>query len=147
MRGQHVTLTIESRLDDVLLLGTIVNTVCATVPLNPEERSLTEVAVVEAVNNCIEHAYRDAPGNSVQVEVGVFSDHILFDIFDAGKSANPDFIHADHRAALDMSPDRPEGLKDGGRGLAIIQQVMQTVEYTPGSDRNRLRLIKRFPQA
>jgi serine/threonine-protein kinase RsbW len=141
MPEQRVSLTIEGRLDAVPLLGRLVNALGAVAKLSSAERSQVEVCVLEAVNNCIKHAYRQAPGKTVEVEASVLSDRLVFDIFDSGKSADPVWMHADHSAALELSPD-PNQLPESGRGLAIMQEYMDGVEYTPGGTRNRLRLTK-----
>jgi anti-sigma regulatory factor (Ser/Thr protein kinase) len=52
-------------------------------------------------------------------------------------------MHADHRHALEVHQDRVQDISESGRGLAVIQEVMDSFEYTPGTERNRFRMIKR----
>ena len=51
-------------------------------------------------------------------------------------------IEIDRRNVLDEIPDI-NGPKESGRGIAIMQSVMDSLEYTAG-DRNRLRLTRRL---
>lgn len=51
-------------------------------------------------------------------------------------------MEADRRYLLDVTQSSG-GLRESGRGIAIMQSVMHSVEYTAG-ERNRLRLTKRL---
>ena len=52
-------------------------------------------------------------------------------------------MNADHRGALEVQLDCVKDISESGRGLAIIQEVMDSSEYTPGTERNRFRMMKR----
>lgn len=146
MREQRLTLTIESRLEDVPLLGTLVNALCCFVKLSATARNQVEVCVVEAVNNSIQHAYHGEAGHLVEVAVSLPPESLVFDIFDSGTSADPSAMHADHCGALKLSLDQPQAIAESGRGLAIMQAFMDSMEYTAGvagKHRNQFRLTKR----
>jgi serine/threonine-protein kinase RsbW len=140
----QITLTIASRLDAVPLLGQLVAYLCLRAGLNALDTNGIEVCLVEAVNNSIKHAYGGDGGHTVAVDVRLQADELTLDIWDRGKAADPEWIHRDHSEAFDLDPDRPEDFSESGRGLAIIQQVMDSFEYTPGIERNRFRLTKRL---
>lgn len=140
----EISLTIASRLDAVPLLGQLVGFICSSAGLTPVEENEVQVCVVEAVNNSIKHAYKEDPRHKVEVDINWLRTELIFDVWDSGVSADPKWMHSDHFAALDMDPDRLQDIAESGRGLAIIQQVMDSSEYTPGPDRNRFRLIKRL---
>lgn len=144
MRLRRVTLTIESRLEEVPLLGTLVNAICGTAELTAEECNQVELCVVEAVNNCIKHAYLLAPGHSVEVQARLSSDFVVFDIVDSGRPADPRLMTFDHRHKLKMSATNSSQLPESGRGLAIMQQLMDSCEYSSRATKNRLRLTKRL---
>ena len=141
---RQITLKIESQLDAVPLLGQVVCFVCSTAGLPAVEGNEVEVCVVEAVNNSIKHAYGGEPAHTVEVEITILEDQLVFDVWDSGKSADSDWIHSDHRDALNINIEHLEEVSESGRGLAIIQQVMNSFEYTPGTERNRFRLTKRL---
>jgi serine/threonine-protein kinase RsbW len=141
---QHITFRISSRLDDVPLLGRMVNALCTDVGLTATDRNQVEVSVVEAVNNSIKHAYGGDPTHAVELDVSISCEELVFDIWDSGRSADPEWIHKDHSQAFDIDVDHLETAPESGRGLAIIQTVMDTLEYTPGDERNRCRLTKRL---
>jgi serine/threonine-protein kinase RsbW len=137
-------LTIASRFDAVPLLGQLVRSICVYAGLTPEEANEVELCAVEAVNNSIKHAYCEDPDHSVEVVVAVESMRLILDICDSGTPADFQRFHRNHLEGLDLDPDHPENIPEGGRGLAIIQQVMDSFEYTPGTEKNRFRMTKQF---
>jgi serine/threonine-protein kinase RsbW len=140
----QITLTIASRLDEVPLLGQVVCSICLYAGLTPNQASEVEACAVEAVNNSIKHAYFEDPDHIVEVVVALESAELILDVWDSGTSADDAKIHRDHLQALDLDPAHLEDVAEGGRGLAIIQQVMDSFHYTPGIARNCFRMTKRF---
>jgi serine/threonine-protein kinase RsbW len=134
---------IESRLDAVPLLGQVAYLLCTAAGFAPLEGSQLEVCVVEAVNNSILHAYRGDPAHRVELEVNLQSGELIFDVWDSGTPGDPAKMNADHRGDLELCLDTDKALPESGRGLAIIQEIMDSSEYTPGTERNRFRMIKR----
>jgi serine/threonine-protein kinase RsbW len=142
---KRLAFEIESRLEAVPLLGQVACLLCTTAGFTPIEGSQVEVCVVEAVNNSIQHAYRGDPGQSVELEVTLLPGQLVFDVWDTGTPADAARMNADHRGALEIQSDCVNDISEGGRGLPIIQEVMDSFEYTPGTERNRFRMIKRHP--
>jgi serine/threonine-protein kinase RsbW len=134
---------IESRLEAVPLLGQVALLLSTAAGFPPLEGSQLEVCVVEAVNNSILHAYRGDPSRRVELEVNLSSDRLIFDVWDSGTPGDPEKINADHRGDLEVPLDAVDGMAESGRGLGIIQEIMDSSEYTPGKERNRFRMIKR----
>jgi serine/threonine-protein kinase RsbW len=111
--------------------------------LSALEQDEVELCITEAANNAIKHAYREKSAYLVELGVTILPDYIVFDLFDSGTSAEPSLIEVDRRNLLldvDLEIDGP---RESGRGIAIMQSVMDSLEYTPG-ERNRLRLTKRL---
>jgi serine/threonine-protein kinase RsbW len=140
---KRLTFEVESRLDAVPLLGQVAYLLCTAAGLAPVEGSQVEVCVIEAVNNSILHAYRGNSAHRVELEVNLLPGQLIFDVWDSGTSADAAMMNADHRGALEVHSDYVKDISESGRGLAIIQVVMDSFEYTPGTERNRLRMIKR----
>jgi len=140
---KRLTFEIESRLDAVPLLGQVAYLLCTAAGLAPFEGSQVETCVVEALNNSILHAYQGDPAHRVELEVNLLPGELIFDVWDSCTSADAAKMNADHRGALEVHSDYVNDISESGRGLAIIQEVMDSFEYTPGTERNRLRMIKR----
>jgi anti-sigma regulatory factor (Ser/Thr protein kinase) len=139
----RLTLEIESRLDAVSLPGEVVYLLCIAAGFVPVEGSQVEVCVAEAINNAIEHAYQGDPAGRIELEVSLLPHELVVDVWDSGIPANAAHMHADHSQALETHLDRLQDISEGGRGLAVIQEVMDSFEYTAGAEGNRFRMIKR----
>lgn len=139
--ANRIQLMIPSRLDAVPLLGSMVKAICESVGLGDTDRQLVGLCLVEAANNAIIHAYCEKEGGTVGVEVTLYPEKLIFDVVDFGRAGDPEKMNSDHRAALsESSPQFSQA--ESGRGLAIMQEVMDSVEYTVRSNNNRLRLVK-----
>ena len=86
--------------------------------------------VVEAVNNCVEHAYRDTPG---EIGIRLFrnSRWLVVQIQDRGQPAER------HQAAAE-----PDPMQINGRGWFIMQQWMDIAQYRRRNTRNVVTLAK-----
>ncbi len=132
-----ITFTIDSHLDHVPLIGLAINRICTETSLGKVEAYQTEVSVVEAVTNCIQHAYDGQPGHSVGVTMSVEPTRILFEIRDTGQPMPPNAPHLPGHGA-----DAFGGLVQSGRGLFIMHAFMDEVTYTRTHGVNVLRLVK-----
>jgi serine/threonine-protein kinase RsbW len=140
---KRLAFEIESRLEAVPLLGQVACLLCTAAGFTPVEGSEVEVCVVEAVNNSIQHAYQGNPDRRVNLEITLLPGQIIFDVWDSGTPGDANRMNADHRGALEVNLDCVKDISESGRGLAIIQEVMDSFEYTPGTERNRFRMMKR----
>ena len=136
MRAGAITLTIDSCLDHVFLVGVAVHGIAREAGLDERRASQVELAVVEGVNNAIEHAYRGVPGQRVEVVVGVAERRLTIEIADCGVAMAwaTECAAAEARAGADP-------LADGGRGLMIIRELMDEVDYRSDGRRNVLSLM------
>lgn len=137
MRAGAVTLVIDSCLDHVFLVGVAVRGIARDAGLDELRASQVELAVVEGVNNAIEHAYRGVRGQRVEVVVGVTGGRLTIEIADSGLAMQWDTECAAAEARMRSDP-----LADGGRGLMIIREVMDEVGYRSAGGRNVLSLTK-----
>ena len=140
---KKLTLEIESRLEAVAVPCQVVYLLCIAASFKPIEASQVEVCVAEAINNSIEHAYKGDRTCRVELDVVLLHSELIVDVWDAGTSGHAGSMNADHLPCLEIQSDRIQDLSERGRGLAVIQQIMDSFEYTPGKERNRLRMIKR----
>lgn len=79
------------------------------------------VAVTEAVNNAIIHGNKSNPDKQVTLSVAKNGDDIVISVLDEGTGFNPNAVR---------DPREPENLlRDGGRGVFLIQSLSKSVEY------------------
>jgi serine/threonine-protein kinase RsbW len=139
MPAGSITLAIDSQFDNVFLVGLSMRAVCTALGLSDEAAGAVELSVVEAVNNCIEHAYREDPGHRVEVVAGLDGDTLRVVVRDRG--SRMDWPAACARAdAYAADPDA-----EGGRGVYIIRSLMDAAAYTSVDGVNELILTKRLP--
>lgn len=138
MHTGTIELTIDSQLDHVFLVGQAVGTICAASPLGAAKAREAEAAVVEAVNNAIEHAYGNEKGHAVKIMVTLLADRIRFRICDTGyrMSQTPAGLAAGDYASGDLT--------EGGRGFLIMRSLMDEVSYAQVGNQNVLTLVKVF---
>jgi serine/threonine-protein kinase RsbW len=91
-----------------------------------------EICLSEALTNVVKHAQPTTPDELIDVTVQETSDAICVEIYDPAGAAPFDF--RDH--ALDLVTVDP--LAESGRGLGLIMQCADALDYGPSGDRNRL---------
>ena len=104
------------------------------VVLDPETAVRFEICVSEALINLVKHAKPKISAGDIEVTVTEQDQIILVEIFDPfGADA---FDPRDHAADLETL----ELLAEGGRGLGLIMQCADAVDYGLSGGRNRLAL-------
>ncbi|MBN2124757.1 MAG: ATP-binding protein [Deltaproteobacteria bacterium] len=136
---KKIRLTIESRLENVSLLGISVEAYCRSMPLDDVEIYQIQLCVVEAVNNAIRHAYDSEPGHEVELIVSLRPQGITLRVCDEGRS-----IKDMGSSTLDFDAGDLDSLPEGGMGLFLIHSVMDEVSYETRDGRNILTMSKSF---
>jgi len=134
-----VSLRIDSRLELVELVTASVRAMCVTAGLPERAGAQVALAVDEALNNVIRHAYRGEAGHPVDVAFTLEPGRFTVEIGDDGGA-----MPSGGSSTLDFDPDDLAGLPEGGMGLHIIRGVMDEVAYRRVGGRNTLRLSRRL---
>ena len=84
------------------------------------------LAIAEAAQNIVKHAYSGQPtGDVMRVEISFKNNQLKIDLYDKGKPAIPQNI----------KPRQIDDVKPGGLGTFFIGQIMDEVEFkTSASD-------------
>lgn len=141
--GSSRKIAIDSRLAEVRRVGDMVRTFCLESGLGAELAGTVELAVVEAANNVIKHAYLEKPGNKVEVELKREPGRLVIDINDWGRPIPEKAKEAP--SAPQFDPKDPAGLQEGGMGLYIIHQIMDRAMRSHNGGRNTLTMVKEVP--
>lgn len=140
MNGIH--LSIASRLELVRLLGLAVRGICQGLPFSGEDVDALELAVCEAANNAIKHAYKGKPDGTVRVSVVVDDTGLVICVQDRGAP-----LEDTGKLANDLvAPRSINELPEGGMGLYLIRKAADSVGYKAGDQDNVLVLRKAFPK-
>ena len=112
--------------------------------LNDDQAEDVEIALAEAVNNVVEHAYSDIQDSGhVGVSVRWDRDHLTLRITDAGTPLEDGALPAGQRADLAVAL---EELPEGGFGWFLIRQLTESVRYERQHGKNILCLIFKVPK-
>jgi len=141
LRTGEITLSIESQFENVFLIGLAVNKIASFIPVSKQAAFEMEIAVVEAVNNAIEHAHRHQRGKRVTVRLNLLSDRIQFTVVDRG-------VELDFKALMGTSAGIENADEiERGRGLKIIDALMDEVRYERKGETNQITLVKYLNRA
>ncbi|WP_136806801.1 ATP-binding protein [Desulfosediminicola flagellatus] len=134
-----ITLTIESDLENVSLVGISINALAQHFGMSESCADDVEICVVEGINNVIEHAYIHDPGKTVAIIVESNSTNLYIKIKDSGismgKLTEPE---------IDVDLENINTLPEGGFGLYIIHNLMDSVQYGSVDGTNTLSMTKRI---
>lgn len=142
MENKEIKLVIDSDLKNVSLVGRAINELCAFISDFRIEPYEIELCVVEAVNNCIEHAYGKESGHDVEVHFSLGRDRLVVDIYDTGKPMDPRLLRQANISTLEIDRDDLDGIAEQGRGLPIIKEIMDSVVYEKKNGKNCLSMTK-----
>lgn len=127
----------EATFNTVRLLGVALRAVCAFATSEGTAAQI-ELAVVEACNNVVEHAYRIQKG-SIVLDLVLEEEKIVIVIHDTGETMP---TTSQKEFNLDFDPKNVENLPEGGMGLFLMATIMDKWEYGTAKGRNTLTLTK-----
>ena len=109
----------------------------------PEEHvGDVQIALAEAVNNVVEHAYSGQATGEISIRCDLEREQLWIRISDAGPPFPGDRLPAGERA--DVSGPL-EDLPEGGFGWFLIRELANQIHYERQDDRNQLSLCFEFP--
>lgn len=101
-----------------------------------DQRDDIAIAISEAVNNAIEHGNRGDSSKNVHLEMEELQDGIRIRVRDEGEGFNPQTV---------ADPTDPDNLlAESGRGLLIIEHLMDEVNVVPSGKGTLIEMVKRF---
>jgi serine/threonine-protein kinase RsbW len=136
----HVSLTIDSRPENVPLVGACAKEIAGD-SFSVEKLSEIEQALVETVNNCIEHAYCGSEDRQITIKYVLSNDRLFVEITDQGKQLDTQHLNNLH-AAFNYDPFDIDNLPEGGFGLKVINSCMDEVNYRREDGKNHWTLTK-----
>ncbi len=143
VKPQRITLSIGSHLEDTVLVAMAVRGVCGMTSLSTEDINKIELCVVEVVNNAIEHAYKGLDNELVEVDVLLDpAKAIEIIVRDQGVSMDPALGMGTSMSVPD--PNDPETWLASGRGLPIVERLMDEVRYESNDQGNAFHMIRQL---
>lgn len=136
-----ISLSIDSRPECIELLSCALYGLCQLTGLPATEVARIDLAMVEAANNAVEHAYGGESGHPVVVEFHLMPERFCLVVLDRGAAMDSRQLDL---AGTFGDPDfsDPDTWSIRGRGLAIIKSCMDVVEYHTRDGLNALSMSR-----
>jgi len=131
MLDRKITLSIGSDLQQVELLGRAIQGLCKELPFEHANVNQVELAVIESVNNCIEHAYGYKKGFSVDLELDVNCSQLIIAIRDNGVSMTPEVVKEliDPEVHMQKPGTDVQQLPESGWGMQLVKTTCDAISY------------------
>ena len=140
---RKIKLIIDSNLDHVSFIGTAINKLCSLISHPDVEPYQIQLCVEEAVINSIKHAYGKEAGHEVEVVFTLYPDRLILEVCDTGRPMDQDTLKQANLSSLTVDPNNPGSIPEGGRGLGIMKEIMDTVVYKTDKGKNCLIMMKK----
>lgn len=128
------SLRIDTPPGDVNLVHELLDTVWASAPEVPiEERFRFETALIELASNVIKHS-TSSTGVACVLSVSTASGHLEAVLSDTGDPGHVELV----------GRVMPDDLSESGRGIPLIQALVDELEYSHDGSHNQWRITRRF---
>lgn len=127
-------LSISSNPQDVELLLTSLENLLAKSRLDEMSAFHLQCAVIEVVNNCIQHAYLNKTGQPIRVSYQLDADGVKIVVSDKGLA----FLEPEETAEADP-------MSESGRGLQIIRAWVSKLRFERVDEWNFCELEQKIP--
>ena len=141
MANFRLAITIANDLDQVWLVRASVRAILDEMDVADIDCLHVQLAISEAVNNCIKHSYQGGRQGEVDILIDVDRERLQIEIADDGVPLRVEEMEnllkrpvPEPGAVLELLPN--------GRGLQIIRDTMDSVVFSRRDDRNVVRLCK-----
>ena len=140
--SKKIKFVIDSDLRLIPFIGAAVNGICSLLLASEMECYQMELCVVEAVTNSIKHAYGLRKGNDVEIEVFVYPEKFVFKVWDEGVRLEQSLFEQKKNMKFKFDADKDAEIPERGRGLAIINEIMDEVTYETLEGKNIITMMK-----
>ncbi|MCS6789647.1 MAG: ATP-binding protein [Bacteroidia bacterium] len=136
-QADHVEIRLMSHLDEIARIEGHLSAWAREMGLQAEKISLFIVAVTEAISNAILHGNRQSPQKEVRVRLSYSNlpPALAVEVQDEGEGFNPESI---------PDPTHQDNLlKEGGRGIFLMRNIADNVEFLEGGRCVRLLFFRK----
>lgn len=137
----QIEMSIASRLDQVWQVRVAIAAILREMDIADLDCLHVELAVAEAINNCIEHGYGESGDGRIDIFAETHDCHLKVVIMD---DAPPLPIARLEELLRTPLPDPTDAapLLSSGRGIPIMRSTMDSVAFGRSGSRNQLTLCK-----
>lgn len=141
---QSNNLVINSDLSEVKVLANHFRMFCSDNQLNEDFSGVLELALVEAVNNIVIHAYENILGFKISAQFKIIDSEIIITLVDTGKTYKDEKISENKlKSSLQNQTDvETKDLAEGRWGLGLIHSIADEINRHRENDSNILTIKK-----
>lgn len=133
MSDKSFHMEIESETKHLAPVRTALKTFLDETGLSTKDKESIQVAMGEAVTNCIRHSYNNEPGHKIEISASYDENQVTFRLRDYGKKFD--------RSKL-KKPELPP-TKGGGLGVYFMETIMDEMRYNTELEQgNELVMVK-----
>ena len=133
---ETISVRMPSRLELLGVLDKVTDTLCERMEFGDDDRSRVTMSVIEAGTNAIQHGHGRDATKPVDFEFHVLPDALEIIVHDSGKGFDLSLVNGDVTSPAHLLDLR-------GRGIYIMRECMDTVEYSFSSTGTTCRLVKK----
>ncbi|HKQ59422.1 MAG TPA: ATP-binding protein [Candidatus Eisenbacteria bacterium] len=137
-KTETISIRIPSRLELLGVLDKVADSVCERLEFDEDARSRVTMSVIEAGTNAIQHGHNRDASKPVDIEFNVTPEALEIVVHDSGKGFDLKKINGNV-----TSPDHLLDVR--GRGIYIMRECMDEVDFEFSSTGTTLRLVKKRP--
>lgn len=141
---KKISLNIDSNPDTLDLADECIRALCLLTPLSAVEVNGVRQAVKEALNNVIIHSYQGQYNCLIDLIVSLQDDDLVISIKDTGIGMDPTLLEMDRSSVVDVDPSNIEQIPNGGWGLYLIKELMDSISYRTEAGIHTLEMKKYF---
>jgi sigma-B regulation protein RsbU (phosphoserine phosphatase) len=134
--GALLELCVPARSDQLIDIRAAVRACVEASGCSEESTADIVLAVDEACQNIIRHAYQGSPEGDIELEIRREGEDLVFSLLDTGPVVDP----------AKVKPRDLDDVRPGGLGTHFIQEVMDRADFLPrpGRGGNLLRMVRRI---
>ena len=131
-------INISSKFSEVRIASNLLSGFCTENDISVDTQGHLELILVEALNNVVEHAYKDDSTGNILIELEKENNKTIIKITDSGAAAPGTVLIEGSELPNENT------LPEGGWGLCLIQALADKIEYFRYPNHNTLVLTKKL---
>ena len=140
-RRPALVLRVPSRTEFLATIRDVTRRMAEVAGFDSAQADQLALAVDEASTNVIEHAYRGAPGRTIELRFRDEGPSLCVEVVDDGDAVDPRAV-----PQVDLQRYASER-RTGGLGMHLMGRIMDSVTFRRGAHRNVCCMVKRKPTA
>lgn len=120
---REINFNIKSSFENIQLISVSIRAILSFLEFDELFCYDVELAITEVLNNCVEHSYKLESNHDIKIQFILKEKNLIIKVFDDGLEIPKDIF--DNINDYEFDP-----LTEGGRGLFLVNQIMDSISYS-----------------